>query len=205
MIRVALLLAFVTACYQPSFEQLACGPGDVCPAGLRCELGLCVDDELASDAAILDAGAVLDAPIDDDATPIVDDAMGHDAPSPPIDAPPPPIDAPLPPIDAPLPPIDAPAPPIDAPPPPIDAPPAICGNGIPEPGEACDDGNTVTEVACGYGEPTCQGCDATCTAVVDLTGPYCGDGTTQSPEEECDGGGPFAVAPCCDHCINVCW
>jgi cysteine-rich repeat protein len=90
-----------------------------------------------------------------------------DAPKPPIDAPVPPmIDAHLPPIDATMPPpIDATMPPpVDAaPPPPIDAatppmidatppPPPVCGNGIVEGAEQCDDGNTISG----------DGCSATC-------------------------------------------
>ena len=81
MIRGALLLALVTACYQPSFDQLACGPGDVCPAGLRCELGVCVEDELAGDAAILDGGvpdADADPASDADPAPDADPATDAD-------------------------------------------------------------------------------------------------------------------------------
>ncbi len=55
---------------------------------------------------------------------------------------------------------------------------AICGNGIPEPPEACDDGNLVSE----------DGCSNACARE------YCGDNITQSGlGEECDG---TATASC---------
>lgn len=53
-----------------------------------------------------------------------------------------------------------------------------CGDGTRLVGcETCDDGDTVTETACDYGAPggTCTLCNATCSAVLNLTGPYCGD------------------------------
>jgi cysteine-rich repeat protein len=62
----------------------------------------------------------------------------------------------------------------------------ICGNGITESGETCDDGNTTTETVCPYGTPTCALCRADCGAVLNLTGPYCGDATING-NEACDG------------------
>ena len=62
-----------------------------------------------------------------------------------------------------------------------------CGDGVVDPGEACDDGNTSTETECPYGTPLCEGCDATCDAVLPLTGEFCGDGAL-SVLEECDDG-----------------
>ena len=38
---------------------------------------------------------------------------------------------------------------------------SVCGNGIPEFDEECDDSNTVTE-ECLYGEASCQVCDSVC-------------------------------------------
>jgi len=41
-------------------------------------------------------------------------------------------------------------------------------------GEVCDD-STNGQTACPYGTPSCNACNATCTARVNLTGPFCGD------------------------------
>lgn len=64
------------------------------------------------------------------------------------------------------------------------APQGVCGNGIQEAGESCDDGNTVTE-SCDYGAPTCDICDSTC-QLVTLPGGFCGDGV-KNGTELCDG------------------
>ena len=61
--------------------------------------------------------------------------------------------------------------------------------------EVCDDGNTLTESACPYGTPNCVSCNATCTSVLSLTGPYCGDGLTSSGEV-CDDGNTSACGTC---------
>ena len=74
---------------------------------------------------------------------------------------------------------------------------AVCGNMIPELGEACDDGNTITELPCAYGLKTC-GCNSTCTAKV--TGPFCGDGVRQFKFEACDDGNALNT----DGCLNTC-
>jgi cysteine-rich repeat protein len=66
--------------------------------------------------------------------------------------------------------------------------PNVCGNGLPETGEVCDDGNAVTEAACPYGTPTCSTCDADCSTELSLTGSTCGDGTPNASVEECDDG-----------------
>lgn len=63
---------------------------------------------------------------------------------------------------------------------------AVCGNGTTETGELCDDGNTVTETACPYGTAACTLCNATCSARLVLTGPFCGDGIVNGAEP-CDG------------------
>jgi cysteine-rich repeat protein len=90
-------------------------------------------------------------------------------PPPPPDAPPPPpTDAPPPPP----PPTDAPPPPppTDAPPP----PPGVCGNGVVNAGEECDDANTRNN----------DGCSSECKYE------YCGDGIVQNAlGEQCDDGG----------------
>lgn len=83
---------------------------------------------------------------------------------------------------------------------------AVCGNGVVDDGEVCDDGNTTTEEQCPYGTQTCNGCDATCGTVLTLAGPTCGDGSLDGPEV-CDDGNvstetecPYNEAPCtgCD-------
>jgi hypothetical protein len=67
------------------------------------------------------------------------------------------------------------------------APGSDCGNGIEEPGEDCDDDNTVTE-KCDYGETSCTVCNSTCHEVAGDTS-YCGDEYTDTGNgEECDGG-----------------
>ena len=79
----------------------------------------------------------------------------------------------------------------------------VCGNGLVEPGEACDDGNTVSE-DCRYGERACNVCNANCEIEAgDVK--YCGDGLV-SGLEECDDGGindencPYEMSECevCD-------
>ena len=64
----------------------------------------------------------------------------------------------------------------------------VCGDGVQVMGEACDDGNAMTESSCPYGEPTCMVCNASCTALVGRSGPFCGDGTRQPAQEACDDG-----------------
>ncbi|MBV7458554.1 MULTISPECIES: hypothetical protein [unclassified Acidovorax] len=86
---------------------------------------------------------------------------------------------------------------------------AFCGNGAVNAGEACDDGNTVTEVACSYGTAACTGCNATCTGVVNLTGSYCGDSAVNGPEV-CDDGNTTTETSCpygtptCTRCNATC-
>lgn len=73
--------------------------------------------------------------------------------------------------------------------------PAVCGNGLQDPGEACDDGNTVET----------DGCTATCQL------PTCGDLSVNAPDEECDepndafGSAADEPAENCFQCrLNVC-
>ena len=60
-----------------------------------------------------------------------------------------------------------------------------CGNGLLEVGEACDDGNQITE-DCPYGERECNVCNAIC-QVEAGDARYCGDGLLD-PSEDCDDG-----------------
>ena len=75
----------------------------------------------------------------------------------------------------------------DTPPPP---PPPVCGNGILEAGEACDDGNTAAG----------DGCSATCTIEPPPPPPVCGNGILEAGED-CDDGnnsdGDGCSATCC--------
>ena len=75
-----------------------------------------------------------------------------------------------------------------------------CGDGVMDAGEACDDGNTFTETACPYGTPTCESCDATCDALLALTGEFCGDGVLTGPEE-CDDGNVDDGDGCDSACV----
>jgi YVTN family beta-propeller protein/cysteine-rich repeat protein len=63
-------------------------------------------------------------------------------------------------------------------------PPAVCGNGVVQPGEQCDDGNTTDD----------DGCDGNCT----FTG--CGNGVTTSGEQ-CDDGNLVAGDCCSPTCL----
>jgi cysteine-rich repeat protein len=77
---------------------------------------------------------------------------------------------------------------------------AVCGNGAKEGTETCDDGNTTTETACAYGQASCGGCNATCSATLTLTGGTCGDGVTNSPQEACDDGNAVETDACLANC-----
>ncbi|MBX3247935.1 MAG: hypothetical protein KF901_12215 [Myxococcales bacterium] len=77
-----------------------------------------------------------------------------------------------------------------------------CGNGIISEGDVCDDGNTVTETACPYGEATCTLCNADCSMELELMGGVCGDGTVDTPDEQCDEGDTPRTA--CDYGTMTC-
>ncbi|BEU95179.1 DUF4215 domain-containing protein [Acidovorax sp. DW039] len=92
--------------------------------------------------------------------------------------------------------------------------PSICGDGIRQSGEACDDGNTVTEASCPNGQFRCTVCSATCTLVdLDLTPvtrpPICGNGILE-PGEACDDGNTTTERSCpngessCRICTATC-
>ncbi len=62
-----------------------------------------------------------------------------------------------------------------------------CGDRVIDQGEACDDGNTVTE-NCVYGREACEVCDAGCEPVSGATS-FCGDSITDATQgETCDDG-----------------
>ncbi|WP_296606171.1 MBG domain-containing protein [Nocardioides sp.] len=86
---------------------------------------------------------------------------------------------------------------------------AVCGDGVKQAAEACDDGNTTTESSCPYGAATCNACNATCSAVLNLTGNYCGDFKV-TDAETCDDGNTVDEASCpygqatCNTCNSSC-
>src|SRR5437773_627758 len=63
---------------------------------------------------------------------------------------------------------------------------AVCGNGILERGEGCDDGNTDNDDAC---PSTCQPA-------------FCGDGFLRAGVEQCDDGNHLAGDGCSGDCSN---
>ncbi|MDH5716766.1 MAG: DUF4215 domain-containing protein [Spirochaetia bacterium] len=64
----------------------------------------------------------------------------------------------------------------------------VCGNGVIEGAEVCDDGNVLTD-DCVYGEISCTVCDNTCNETAGATS-YCGDGLVDGTNgEACDGDG----------------
>ena len=81
------------------------------------------------------------------------------------------------------------------------AEPRICGDGIVQPGEQCDDGNTVTE-PCADGLPACSVCGSDCSLVAGITA-TCGDGILQRPREECDPAIQNTATRCSTDCRNL--
>ena len=98
----------------------------------------------------------------------------------------------------------------------------ICGDGVVEPGEACDAGSTdtATKMPCTTpGTPaTCvsnnagsagsiayNGCSVDCKT----RGPYCGDSNTDNPPEQCDNGAlnytslPYGAGQCTPACMTA--
>ncbi len=63
----------------------------------------------------------------------------------------------------------------------------VCGNGLKEPGEACDDGNKVDTDAC---TNKCEAAD-------------CGDGIVQTDVEECDDGNEVDTDACTNKCEDA--
>lgn len=88
---------------------------------------------------------------------------------------------------------------------------SACGDGtvVAAAGEVCDDGNQANETQCPYGTVFCTTCNASCSAPLQLLGPYCGDGTLTSPEA-CDDGNSLTEFACeygeesCAVCSSTC-
>ena len=63
-----------------------------------------------------------------------------------------------------------------------------CGDGVRDPGEGCDDGNTILE-SCDYGLQACDVCNPSC-QLEPGTVSFCGDGVIDAVAgEQCDGAG----------------
>jgi cysteine-rich repeat protein len=74
---------------------------------------------------------------------------------------------------------------------------SVCGNGTPEAGETCDDGDTITNT-CTYGAASCSVCGETCQTVPGIV-EYCGDGTLNGPET-CEDGNSASGDGCSSSC-----
>src|SRR5690606_29211534 len=73
----------------------------------------------------------------------------------------------------------------------------VCGNGVVNPGEACDDGDTAVE-PCEYGQASCTVCNSNCQLQPGATS-YCGDGVIQNLEA-CDDGNSENGDGCSSRC-----
>ena len=70
----------------------------------------------------------------------------------------------------------------------------VCGDGVVEGDETCDDGNTDDETSCEYGLGECTACSSDCSSALALEGPFCGDLEVDEEFEECDGVSTFVCA-----------
>jgi cysteine-rich repeat protein len=78
---------------------------------------------------------------------------------------------------------------------PFDGP--ICGNGILESNETCDNGSSNGQICIAPYEGSCTYCNATCDSIT-LTDGYCGDGVKDIGYEECDGSDGVGVHQACN-------
>lgn len=74
----------------------------------------------------------------------------------------------------------------------------VCGDGMLQGTEGCDDGNLVTE-ACTYGQTSCTVCDANCNSVAGAV-TFCGDGAVNGTEE-CDDSNTNNDDNCNNDCV----
>jgi cysteine-rich repeat protein len=81
----------------------------------------------------------------------------------------------------------------------VDQPTACCGDGVVEPGEQCDDGNTVSgdgcSSTCQLEPPPCGGGSGSGSG----SGAVCGDGIVEPPEQ-CDDGNTVSGDGCSSTC-----
>ena len=87
----------------------------------------------------------------------------------------------------------------------IDTYVAECGNGIVDPGEACDKGSDNGQTACAYGEISCTVCTTTC-QISEGAASYCGDGVVDAENgEKCDKAenGEGVGSSCSDDCQKL--
>lgn len=81
----------------------------------------------------------------------------------------------------------------------------VCGDGVTDSDETCDDG-AGAPLACTYGDspPLTQVCNATCDGNTDCTSPeFCGDGVLQAGQsEECDDGNTTPGDGCSATCTT---
>ena len=76
----------------------------------------------------------------------------------------------------------------------------LCGDGILQDGEGCDDGNLVNEADCEYGVRQCQVCNSFCQEE-ERPAHYCGDGQIdREAGETCDDGNTELNDGCDDTC-----
>lgn len=81
--------------------------------------------------------------------------------------------------------------------------PAICGNGILETGETCDDGNTMSTDGCSTACQVEAGYICTGTPSQCALGPVCGNGTIEGTEQ-CDDGNTNPDDVCGNNCLLTC-
>ena len=82
--------------------------------------------------------------------------------------------------------------------------PTVCGDGVVQGLETCEDGNAETET-CVYGEKTCTVCDLNCQELELAGTAFCGDGETQAEFEGCDDGNVLDGDGCSSSCTNGSW
>jgi hypothetical protein len=83
---------------------------------------------------------------------------------------------------------------------------AVCGNGVKEEGEACDDGN-VTPGRCSVDGAACSSVGGSCNRTGSCNGNFCVIASGLAyPDDECPGGGSCTVGGSCisDGCSDIC-